>query len=67
MLILAIVLSSLSSFYYHHNICTVLSDDKKVLTLNNVTKQNDILCVQCIVKNSVGQTMGDACLNVIGK
>uniref|UniRef100_A0A2C9KVQ7 Ig-like domain-containing protein n=1 Tax=Biomphalaria glabrata TaxID=6526 RepID=A0A2C9KVQ7_BIOGL len=35
------------------------------LTIKSVQKPDDIMCVMCIVSNSVGQTMGEACVNVI--
>ncbi|KAK6959628.1 neural cell adhesion moleculeL1, partial [Biomphalaria glabrata] len=35
------------------------------LTIKSVQKPDDIMCVVCIVSNSVGQTMGEACVNVI--
>lgn len=44
-----------------------LSDDKKTLTVYNVTKPADIMCVQCEVSNDVDSVMANACLNVICK
>ncbi|KAK6959624.1 neural cell adhesion molecule L1, partial [Biomphalaria glabrata] len=35
------------------------------LTIKSVKKPDDIMCVMCIVSNSVGETMGEACVNVI--
>ncbi|KAH9491593.1 hypothetical protein Btru_030986 [Bulinus truncatus] len=40
-----------------------LSIDGKKLTINSV-KRSDTLCVQCLVANSVGTTLGSGCLTV---
>ncbi|BFZ11193.1 hypothetical protein BsWGS_14232 [Bradybaena similaris] len=42
-----------------------LSNDSKVLTVKNLRKHRDVMCVQCEVYNSVGAALASACLNVI--
>ena len=43
----------------------VISKDAKRLTVMNVDKATDILCVQCSVENDYGTVWGDGCLTVI--
>ncbi|XP_060589743.1 neuroglian-like [Ruditapes philippinarum] len=43
-----------------------MPSDRKRLVLPNVTL-DDTLCVQCLVRNEYGSTIGDACLTVIDK
>ncbi|XP_060589756.1 contactin-4-like isoform X2 [Ruditapes philippinarum] len=43
-----------------------MPSDRKRLVLTNVTL-DDTLCVQCLVRNNYGSTIGDACLTVIDK
>ncbi|XP_005098028.2 neuroglian [Aplysia californica] len=42
-----------------------ISGDKKQLKVLSVNKENDIMCVQCVVSNDVGTTLGRGCLTVI--
>ncbi|CAG5117271.1 unnamed protein product [Candidula unifasciata] len=42
-----------------------LSPDNKILTIKNVTKPNDIMCIQCNVSNSEDSILANACLNVL--
>ena len=42
-------------------------DGKRKMIVKNVTKSGDIACFRCVVENSVGETVGDGCLNVICK
>lgn len=54
-----------------HNV--FFSDQSKIdvkansLTIKSVKKPDDIMCVLCIVSNSNGEKMGEACVNVICK
>lgn len=41
------------------------SNNNKQLKVTSVSKHSDVLCVQCMVSNDVGQTWGDGCLSVI--
>ncbi|XP_076437955.1 neurofascin-like [Babylonia areolata] len=41
------------------------SNSNRTMEVMNLDKEKDIACYQCVVKNSVGETFGDGCLNVI--
>ncbi|XP_041361601.1 contactin-5-like [Gigantopelta aegis] len=41
------------------------SDLNRVLTVKNINKKTDIMCLQCLVKNEIGRAFGDGCLNVV--
>ncbi|XP_046362932.2 neural cell adhesion molecule L1-like [Haliotis rufescens] len=41
------------------------SDHGRVLTVTDLTKPDDIMCIQCRVANSMGSEFANGCLNVI--
>ncbi|XP_046362927.2 contactin-5-like isoform X2 [Haliotis rufescens] len=41
------------------------SERGRVLTVTNLTKPDDIMCIQCRVANSMGSEFANGCLNVI--
>lgn len=48
----------------YDNIKFRLTLDNKKLTVINVQRATDIMCVQCVVRNNIGDAFGSACLNV---
>ncbi|XP_071105281.1 neural cell adhesion molecule L1-like [Haliotis cracherodii] len=43
----------------------LFSERDRVLTVTNLTKPDDIMCIQCRVANSIGSEFANGCLNVI--
>ena len=41
------------------------TDRNRVMTLKNATKTRDIMCIQCMVRNDIGRSFANACLNII--
>ena len=41
------------------------TDRNRVLIWKNINKKRDIMCIQCIVRNDIGRSFANACLNIV--
>ena len=40
------------------------TDRNRVLTVRNIHMKRDIMCIQCVVRNDIGRSFANACLNI---
>ena len=41
------------------------TDLNSVLTVRKINKNRDIMCIQCVVRNDIGRSFANACLNIV--